>query len=474
MPKTSPAVVKLASAIVVERSKYTDQANAERFVEKHGENVKWVPGWKTWVHFDDTRWVRNDLMEVERLALETARSIWDEISDLADSKQKEACAAWAKTSENRKRHLTMLEHAKPLLAVSHEIFDRNPLLFNCPNGTIDLRTGKHREHRREDLITKCCSTTYDDHAECPIWKAHLDLILADPELSPYLRRAFGYSMTGLVIEEILFFLYGYGHNGKSVTLKAVQNILGDYSMTTAPTLLVKPRNGAVDHLSIADLQGTRFVTTIDQQDSGLSLSESQLKQIVSTDRITGRRHYCDWAEFDPSHHVWMAANNQPILKGTDLGLWRRIHQIPFTYTIPVADRDSDIENKLKAEYPGILRWMVEGCLEWQSNPEPKLQPPKAVLEATDSYRESMDIVGEFLKDKTERDPSGETRSSELYVAYSGWCKNTGHRPLAKNRFSIDLKAREGYAIRHTKTGNVISGLVLKSDLSPVERSAEWR
>ena len=202
-------------------------------------------------------------------------------------------------------------------------------------------------------------------------------------------------------------------------------------------------------------------------------SESQLKQIVSRDKLAGRFLYGQWFTFDPTHSIWLASNHKPLVRGTDEGLWRRLMLIPFTVTIPEDERDGDIAEKLRAEYPGILRWLVAGCLAWQRD---GLQPPDAVRAAVAEYRTDMDILGEFLEDHTISDPTAFTASADIYERYKGWCLSKGLRPSAQGTLTRRLKER-GFECKPRNNVRGVHGLklrvpVLGGGLAPFGDSAD--
>jgi putative DNA primase/helicase len=248
----------------------------------------------------------------------------------------------------------------------------------------------------------------------------------------------GYALTGSVSEQVLPVLYGTGANGKSTVLNALLTALGDYGMQAAPDLLVAKRGSHPTEL--ADLFGMRFVASIEVED-GSRLAESLVKQLTGGDRIKARRMRQDFWEFEPTHKVLMACNHKPQVRGTDNAIWRRLRLLPFTETIPPAEQDRDLPEKLRFELPGILAWAVEGCLEWRRE---GLQAPEEVRQATGAYRAEMDVLGAFLRECCELGAEHNEAAKDLYAAYIRWCDDGGERPETKRKFGSRLTERGSF------------------------------
>jgi len=264
------------------------------------------------------------------------------------------------------------------------------------NGTICLQTGKLREHRREDLITQLACVEFDASAECPKFEETVGLALrGDVEMMEYVQRILGYSLSGSAGESILPIAQGDGNNGKSTIWGSVVGILGDYAMLAGERLLMD--HGKQDHpTSVASLYQKRIVA-ISEPEKGCKLNESRVKELTGESIITARKmHQNEWT-FRRTHTFWMSTNHMPAIRGTDLGIWRRIKLIPMT--VNMADVVTEIipayvEWLIDNEGPGILNWLLEGSRAYWA--DKKLDEPRIVRAATDEYRKEQDTVGRFI------------------------------------------------------------------------------
>jgi P4 family phage/plasmid primase-like protien len=248
-----------------------------------------------------------------------------------------------------------------------------------------------------DKITQITATTFDPDAGCRRWLAFLDRIFAgDVEMIAHVQRLFGYALTGKVSEDILAIFYGSGANGKSVLTNTMLNLLGDYGVTVPQSVVMESGHGDVHPENIATLRGRRLALC-GETSRAKPLAEAQIKRLTGGDRLTTRGMYENSYEFDPTHTLIMASNDKPVVKGTDDAIWRRLKLVPFNVQIPVAERDLDLDDKLRLEWPGILAWAVRGCLQWQGGDgEGGLQEPEAVTAASEAYRSDSDVLGEFI------------------------------------------------------------------------------
>jgi len=447
-----------------------ERGNARRLADLHGSDLRYCQERGIWYVWNGRLWAPNDRDALGRLSksvidalVEEARRKQQEAADAKDAKGKaDAADLWnhARASGQAYRIKGMLELAQsePGIGVRVDQLDADPWAFNVLNGTIDLRTGKLRAHRREDLCTKIAPVEFDPAAECPLWMKFLNEIMDDnAELIGFLGRATGYTLTGLTREQILLMLIGRGANGKSTFLETLFWLMGDYARRTEfSTFLAKPTDGIRNDL--ARLAGARFVASVETE-RGRRLAEVEVKQLTGGDTITARFLYHEAFEFRPAFKVWLAANARPTIRGTDDAIWRRIRLVPFDVIIPEQQRDGDLPEKLRGELPGILAWAVRGCLEWQ---QVKLKPPVEVVEATRAYRVEQDTLAAFIEECCEVDADARVRSSDLWAKWQAWAQAHGEQAGSRAEWIDALRGR-GFVVDRTKSARLWRGLRLLPD-----------
>jgi putative DNA primase/helicase len=424
-----------------ERPHLTDLGNAQRLVEFHGDDLRYVAAWRKWLVWDGTRWAVDDTGEVYRRAEEAVRLMYREASLMQDSGDRKKLSGWARQSEAKKRidNMIALAQFQPGIAITPDDLDNDIWLLNAQNGTVDLRTGHLRTHNRDDLITKLAPVHYDPNAECPTFKAFLERVLPSEDLRRFVQRAVGYSLTGDVSERALFILHGTGKNGKSTLLETIRAALGDYALQTpAETLMAKSAGGIPN--DVARLKGSRFVSA-SETEAGHRLAESTVKQLTGNDTISARFMRAEWFDFRPTHKIFLATNHRPEIRGTDNAIWDRIKLVPFDVRIPASEQDPRLLETPKGELPGILRWAVEGCIEWQRG---GLEPPVEVQMATDTYRADMDPLAQFIDDCLVYSRDAVTPSSLIWNRYLSWAEENYERPVNRRIFTDRLKAEDGF------------------------------
>jgi P4 family phage/plasmid primase-like protien len=420
----------------------TDWGNAKRLVARWGKDLRYCPPQKSWYVWDGARWERDDRGNIFSYAKETVRALYREAWRMDDDAERKRLVDHAVRSEQAIRLRAMIELAQSEqeIVVLPDQMDSNPWLFNCQNGTIDLRTGEISPHQRERLLTRISPAAYDPTAEAPRWIRCLhEWANGDEALIGFLRRAAGYALTGSVREECLFVLYGSGRNGKGKFVGAIEHVLGDYARGVGADTLLASRDGFTRSTNdIASLVGIRFAPTF-EVDQGRRLSEGFVKHLTGGDRIKARFLYQEFFEFDPQFKLFLSTNYKPTIRGTDPGIWERIKLIPFEVYIPPEKREANLAEVLKGEADGILAWMVKACTEWQAV---GLDEPSKVTEAVRDYRSDEDLVGAFLDARCVVDPSVAVYPiRELYLEFLSWAEDSKEPALSKKAFSTKLEAK---------------------------------
>jgi putative DNA primase/helicase len=414
-------------------------------VARHGRGIRFCHPWERWLVWDERRWKLDDTGEARRRAKKTARSILAEAKTIEDDEKRKAHAVWAIASETRDKIGAMiyLAQAEAGIPILPDEMDSNPWLFNCRNGTIDLRTGELIPHRREDLITKLCDLDYDPYAECPLWLQTLATFFRrddhrkQQELIGYWQRICGYSLAGVIRDHIMPVAYGTGSNGKSTILGTMLDVFGpDYAMKCPPDMLMAKKTDS-HPTDRADLFGKRLVVAIETEMSR-RMNETMIKELTGGDPIRARRMRENFWSFKPTHTLIMATNHKPGVRGTDNGIWRRLKLVPFTVTMGDDQADKKMPEKLRNEFPGILAWCVRGCLAWQ---EDGLSAPAEVKEATASYRREQDLIGAFIDECAVVGPGLKVKAGELYQRYKAWAEASNEYAGSLRTFGTEIEER---------------------------------
>ncbi|HEX3666187.1 MAG TPA: phage/plasmid primase, P4 family [Rhizomicrobium sp.] len=429
---------------------FTDEALALRFAELQRDHLRFTAKWGAWSVWDGTRWAFDETLA----AFDMVRSVCREQAAACNEKRIATALASAKTVAAVEK----LAKSDRLLAARTDQWDSDPLLLNTPGGVIDLRTGLVRAAKPGDYITK--STTVPLGGNCPLWCSFIERITdGDVALSDFMRRMIGYAATGITTEHALFFGHGNGSNGKSVFLNTVAAVLGDYHRT-APIETFTESASDRHPTELAGLRGARLVTAVETEE-GRRWQEAKLKVLTGGDKIAARFMRQDFFEYVPQFKLIVAGNHKPGLRTVDEAIRRRFHLIPFSVTIPAEERDPELCEKLKAEWPGILRWIIDGCMEWQRD---GLLPPAAVTSATAAYLEGEDAIATWMLERCQRDPDAWGKSSDLFRSWSKWADRAGEPAGTMRRFVHALEAR-GFAAQRKMTGRGFAGLQLLATMT---------
>lgn len=418
----------------------TESGNAARFVKLFHGKWLFVPGlgWHQWTgvawELDEINLVFHDTLDVV-----------DDIRFQADlpGQDVDRLATHALRSESMGYRNAALKGASahPLMAASYERMNTNPYLLVVQNGTLDLKDQRIRDSRPADYNTQIADVAYDQDAICPHWEAHISLVTSHKDLSPdrelasFIQRWCGYSLTGLVQEQKFFFGFGEGSNGKNTIIETILGILGSYGMRGSSKLLLG--SGQEHETIIADLAGARMVF-IDETPKG-RVNESRIKELTGAGRMRARKIARDSFEFDAKFKMWIAGNNKPRVADTSEGFWRRLDLVPFDVQIPKERRVKDYANTLQEEWPGVLRWALDGLRAYL---EIGLEPPSRVAVAREAYRDAENSFSSFVEETFVVDSPERVwhPNQVLHTLYRRWCEGEGiERVMSMQQLSGDLE-----------------------------------
>jgi putative DNA primase/helicase len=410
---------------------------ADRFADVHGGRWRFVKPWGAWFQWRDDGWYRDDTALVDRLSVELVRQAvyWPEAANLSMAEKRRipsrrVAGAVRDCGSNDRR-----------IAATIDQWDTEMWLLGVPGGVVDLRTGQSIDPKPEQYITKRTAVAPAD-GSAPIWRQFLETVTnGSDDLIEFLQRFAGYSLTGETREQCLAFLYGTGQNGKGVFITTLAKILGDYAATADADVFMESDQQR-HPTEMARLRGARLVT-VDETDGTKRWNEKRIKRITGGGKIEARFMRQDDFEYMPQFKLLLAGNHKPQLRGVGKAIQRRIHLVPFTVTIPDHSRDNKLTQKLEAEYPQILRWMIEGCAMWQAS---GLNPPQVVTEATSHYIEARTLLASGSRSAPSRAAVASARppirtieaGSKAVVSERGARKRSGQpsRSAASRRASL--------------------------------------
>jgi putative DNA primase/helicase len=394
------------------------------FTEEHRNKLRFDHDIGKWFCWNDQIW------QCERtlLASAWARDIAASMVDGEDDKTRRVAGRHSFAAGVEK-----FARADRAFAVTAEIWDRSGYLLGTPAGTIDLLAGKLRPAEREDFITKQTAVAPADTANCPHWLQFLqEATKGDNALIAFLQRFSGYALTGDTKEHMLLFIYGGGTNGKGVFQRTIGGILGDYCCTAAMDTFTASHSER-HPTDLAMLRGARLAMASETEE-GRAWAESRIKQITGGDPISARFMRQDFFKYTPQFKLLLIGNHKPTLRNVDDAARRRFNIVPFVHKPAIVDKDLE-EKKLKPEWREILRWMINGCLEWQRI---GLAPPPVVIAATQEYFAEQDLVKQWIEEKCETKATSSDTSATLYKSWFTWAEASGERPGSARWFSQAL------------------------------------
>ena len=443
---------------------FDDTGNAQRLYDMFGDRTRYNYTDKKWMIYDRNKWTYDmtgyiwKLIDKSTDAMKLEAKYYEEYDAENDTDMSEQFEKHMKKCRSNNTKKALEKEVQHYVPITPNKLDRNKLLLNTPDGVIDLQSFEISPCSPEYYVTKSTSVSRREGAECPLWMRFLNEIFGgNGELIRYVQKAAGYSLSGLTDEQCAFFCYGTGRNGKTTFLDIIRCIAGDYASNIQPeTLMIRSTNSAANS-DIARLKGARFVTSVEPNE-GVRLNEGLLKQLTGDDVVTARKLYGDEFEFKPEFKLWMATNHKPIIRGTDTGIWRRIHLIPFTVQIPEKEVDRKLKDKLMQEIEGIFLWCLEGLRMYN---EEGLEKPDAVIQATADYKQEMDTISKFLDECTVPSFAGSVKAKDLYNVYTKWCDDNGEYKLTNTKFGQEIQKR--FERKRNNSGYFYSGIVFSND-----------
>jgi P4 family phage/plasmid primase-like protien len=415
----------------------TEDGVGQVFAIKYADALRFCHGPDVWHIWNGARWRPDETQQT----FDAIRLLARRMAGTVDKESVATTLGKAAFSTGVERFV----RSHQAFAMIPEEWDRDPYLVGTPRGTLDLRSGELRPARRSDFITKLLAVVpAPGGTPAPLWDAFLqDATGGDEGLIQYIYRVTGYCLTGDARDEALFFLWGPGGSGKGTLLRTIGQIFGDYAKSSDIATFTETRNERHTQ-ELARLAGSRLVTA-SEPEAGAKWKWARIKEITGHERpLTARKMYRDDVEFDITFKLLITGNNKPRLPATDAATVRRLNLIPFT-RLP-AKVDNTLKDRLVAEYPAILRRIIDGCLDWQRS---GLNPPEAVHDATAGYLAEHGLRQRWIQEACVLDVEAAASTAELYASWSEYCRADRIPVESIRSFSFALEAL-GLGIRATK------------------------
>jgi putative DNA primase/helicase len=434
---------------------FSDEGLALRYAVEHENDLRFVAAWGKWYKYDGACW----RAETTLWAFDQARKLCRRAAfECGDAK-----LAKALSKGERRAAIVSLAKSDRLVAATPDQWDADPWLLNTPGGVVDLRTGKMRRHRAKDYHSQMTAVKPDPACPIPLWLGLIDIVTGkNAELIAFMKRLIGYWLTGITREHNVSFWWGSGGNGKTTIIEAIARIMGNYHevgyIETFTEVDGKAHRG--HPTDVAKLHRARLVT-VTETEEGRYWSMSMIKAMTGGDKMTGRFMRQDFFDFVPMFKPVISGNHKPKLRSVDDATRRRFNLIAFEHKIENADKT--FPEKLKAEWPGILAWAIDGCLDWQR--ESGLNPPASVIDATAEYLEEEDDHGAWIAERLDLMKDATELTAALYRDWKQWAEGRGIHPGTQSKLTRKLKDNHGFQkVGKDKAGQQLGGYTFKPEV----------
>ncbi|MDL2219865.1 phage/plasmid primase, P4 family [Ruminococcaceae bacterium OttesenSCG-928-O06] len=407
----------------------TDLGDGNLFADYYKGVARFVSDRKKWFIYDGQRW-KPDVQNLQAMELckQLSNHLLQYAKTIKDEDTRNSYVKHVGYWQRRNYRETILKDAASVHPILYNQFDKNPMLFNCKNGTLNLATGTFHAHRPDDLLSKISGVTYDPKAKAGRWIRFVgEVMQGDQELVDYFQKALGYALTGDTRHECFFMLFGpTSRNGKGTAMETYAKMMGEYASAARPESISqknKTSSGAANE-DIARLAGARFVN-ISEPDKNMVLSAAMVKSLTGNDTITARHLYEGSFEFKPQFKLFINTNYLPAVTDMTLFSSGRVKVIPFEKHFTEAEQDKGLKSELAkdANLSGLLNWCMEGLKAIEQG---NFDVPQAILDANEEYAYNSDRTTRFIEDEMISDSMAMTLINDAYERYKEWCDANGH------------------------------------------------
>ncbi|WP_112469437.1 phage/plasmid primase, P4 family [Streptomyces triticisoli] len=474
---TAPTEPPVALPSPIPAREWDDLGNAERVIDRHGHEIRWLADIERWAYYDRGRWnlkaantgvwtrVVNTINQLEDEAPNYSSEPVTDAQGKETASQRDQFLAWARKQRMRPKLAAAREvlQAYPAVHTTMDAFDQPEKLLNVANGIVDLTTGQLRAHDRGLYLMQQSPICYDPNATCPTWDKFLTGVMPDLERRAYLARVVGYSLTACTGEQVMFIHHGEGQNGKGVFMRVVMGLLGEYAQAVpASTLMAKHGDGGIPN-DIARMVGKRLLSTSETgrnaEGRGKPLDEELVKRLTGEDPVSARFLNAEFFEFKPVGKIHLATNHLPDVSGSH-SMARRLQSIGWDVIVPPAKRIQGLAEQILArEAAGVLNWAIRGCLDWQAR---GLAVPDSVTAKTREHIAQSNPLATWLEEETDEVPDAVTENGQLYGSYKTWAERAGvRRPMSMKAFTIRLQEQGFIQDKDSRTRRAVTrGLAL--------------
>jgi putative DNA primase/helicase len=424
---------------------FSDEWAVAQILSDVRKKLRYIPSTGEWYVWDEYKWVsRAGSLEHEiiirglltRLALHLR-----EQSKLhpEDEKLAKAMMASARRFQNEAGINAVIKLTRGRVSTPLSDFDTDPWVLNTPDGVVNLRTNEVAPSQKEDMHSRSTAVA-PKGGPMPLFSKFMrDLTGDDPELIKFLQRYMGYCLTGDVSEKVLAFAWGSDSDtGKSTFIRTLSSIFGDYSDSVDAGAFITARTGGRIPDDIARLPGVRLVTATEPS-ARQAWDEKTIKAITGGDEISARKLFHSWFTFKPQFKILVVGNVQPEITNVDDAMLRRVMIVPMNHKVPPAEQIEDLSDRMIAEEgPAILQWLIDGCLAWGQQ---GMAPPEAVQHQTEKYKDTQDVLGQWISEQCELDSASVTTRRDLYTDWRIWCRGGSLDPGDDKSFKVNMDAR---------------------------------